>query len=131
DSGLCVTALGDWPGIYSARLAGETRDFALAMQAVEDELHKAGATGPSKRRARFGCALALAWPGRHPEGFGGDSPGTLVWPPRGTRGFGYDPMFLPDGYSVTFGEMDPARKHRISHRAKAFALLVAACFTGG
>ena len=130
DSGLCVTALGDWPGIYSARLAGDGRDFGVAMQAVEDELHKAGATGPNKRRARFVCALALAWPDNELEVFQGEVDGTLVWPPRGSRGFGYDPIFQPDGYSITFGEMDPARKHRISHRAKAFAQLVAACFAG-
>ena len=128
DSGLCVTALGDWPGIYSARIAGETRDFGRAMQAVENELHKIGATGPNQRRARFVCALALAWPDDDLEAFEGEVDGTLIWPPRGQNGFGYDPMFVADGYSVTFGEMAPARKHRISHRAHAFAQLIAACF---
>jgi len=131
DSGLCVTALGDWPGIYSARIAGEGRDFGLAMQAVETALHEAGATGPNKRRARFVCALALAWPDHHLEAFEGDVSGVLVWPPRGSRGFGYDPMFLADGYDLTFGEIEPRRKHRISHRARAFEQLVAACFEGG
>jgi XTP/dITP diphosphohydrolase len=131
DSGLCVTVLRDWPGIHSARVAGETRDFGLAMQAVEDALHEAGATGPNMRRARFVCALALAWPDGHLEAFEGDVSGTLVWPPRGTRGFGYDPMFMADGYDLTFGEMEPERKHRISHRARAFEQLVAACFEGG
>jgi XTP/dITP diphosphohydrolase len=128
DSGLCVTALGDWPGIYSARIAGEPRDFGRAMQAVEDALHKIGATGPSTRRARFVCALALAWPDQDLEAFEGDVAGSLIWPPRGAQGFGYDPMFVPDGYGLTFGEMDPVRKHRISHRAKAFTQLIAACF---
>jgi len=130
DSGLCVTALRDWPGIYSARLAGEPRDFSRAMRAVEDELHKAGATGPNQRRARFVCALALAWPDNDIEAFEGEVDGSLVWPPRGTQGFGYDPMFVADGYSITFGEMDPARKHRISHRAQAFRQLITACFQG-
>lgn len=130
DSGLCVTALGDWPGIYSARLAGETRDFARAMQAVEDELHKIGATGPNQRRARFVCVLALAWPDDDLEAFEGEVDGTLVWPPRGNKGFGYDPMFVPDGHGITFGEMEPDRKHRISHRARAFAQLIATCFHG-
>ena len=128
DSGLCVTALGGWPGITSARVAGEPRDFGRAMEAVEEALRKAGATGPNQRRARFVCALALAWPDGQAEAFEGEVDGSLVWPPRGTQGFGYDPMFLADGYSMTFGEMEPARKHRLSHRAKAFAQLIAACF---
>jgi XTP/dITP diphosphohydrolase len=131
DSGLCVAALGDWPGIHSARLAGEPRDFGRAMQAVEEALHRAGAMGPRQRRARFVCALALAWPGDDLEAFVGEVDGALIWPPRGTRGFGYDPMFVPDGYGITFGEMEPARKHRISHRARAFAQLIAACFDRG
>lgn len=131
DSGLCVTALGDWPGIYSARIAGEARDFGLAMQKVEEELKKIGATGPNQRRARFVCALALAWPDDVTAIFEGEIAGALVYPPRGQHGFGYDPVFVPDGYHETFGEMDPALKHAISHRAKAFAQLIAACFEGG
>jgi XTP/dITP diphosphohydrolase len=127
DSGLCVEALGDRPGIFSARWAqGDDgrRDFFRAMQRVEDEL---AALGPDvSRDAHFVCALALVWPDGEAEWFEGRVEGTLVWPPRGTRGFGYDPAFLPLGRDETFGEMDPAEKHRISHRADAFRKLVAA-----
>jgi XTP/dITP diphosphohydrolase len=123
DSGLVVAALGGAPGIYSARWAGTTRDFAQAMARVEHEL-----AGTQDRRAHFVAALALAWPDGHVETFRGEVHGTLVWPPRGTRGFGYDPMFMADGETVTFGEMEPARKHAMSHRADAFRKLVAACF---
>jgi len=123
DSGLVVDALGGAPGVYSARWAGPKKDFAMAMQRVERQL------GPeADRRAHFTCALALAWPDGHVECFEGQVQGRLVWPPRGARGFGYDPIFLPEGRSQTFGEMDPAGKHAISHRAEAFRLLVAACF---
>ena len=123
DSGLVVDALGGAPGIYSARWAGPKKDFAMAMQRVERQL------GPkADRRAHFTCALALAWPNGHAECFEGQVQGRLVWPPRGERGFGYDPMFLPEGRSQTFGEMDPAGKHAISHRAAAFRLLIEACF---
>jgi XTP/dITP diphosphohydrolase len=128
DSGLCVTALGGQPGIYSARLAGEERDFGLAMQKIEAALRDAGAMGPGKRRAYFVCALSLAWPDGHVESVEGTIDGHLVWPPRGGQGFGYDPMFVPDGYAETFGEMAPEKKHRISHRARAFAQLIARCF---
>ncbi len=130
NSGLEVAALGGAPGIQSARWAGPERDFAKAMAKVERALREKGATGPNARRARFVCALALAWPDGHVECFQGDVDGTLVFPPRGDKGFGYDPMFLPDGYAETFGEMAPDKKHRISHRARAFAALVAACFAG-
>jgi XTP/dITP diphosphohydrolase len=123
DSGLVVPALGGEPGIYSARWAGPRRDFSIAMRTVEDRLQ-----GKSDRRAHFVAALALAWPDGHAEVFRGEAHGVLIWPPRGTKGFGYDPMFLPDGYERTFGELDPAEKHRISHRADAFRKLVAACF---
>ncbi|TVV77250.1 RdgB/HAM1 family non-canonical purine NTP pyrophosphatase [Sphingomonas solaris] len=126
DSGLCVEALGGDPGIFSARWAGESKDFGVAMQLVEDALGKAGPeTG---RDAHFVCALSLCWPDGHIETFEGRSDGTLVWPPRGQQGFGYDPMFLPNGHKQTFGEMDPDAKHAMSHRAKAFAKLVAAVF---
>ena len=128
DSGLCVDALGGDPGIYSARLAGENRDFGIAMERVEAALRDAGAMGPSQRRARFVCALCLAWPDGHVEIAEGEVNGQIVWPPRGQNGFGYDPIFVADGYSETFGEMEPARKHRISHRARAFAQLIARCF---
>lgn len=125
DSGLVVHALGGEPGIYSARWAGPAKDFARAMKKVEQAL---AAQDASDRGAHFVCALALAWPDGHVEHFEGRVDGTLVWPPRGTRGFGYDPMFLPDGHALTFGEMEPARKHDMSHRARAFADLVVACF---
>lgn len=123
DSGLCVAALDGDPGIYSARWAGPGKDFAVAMQSIEDKL-----AGKSDRGAFFVAALALAWPDGHIEVFRGEAHGTLVWPPRGTRGFGYDPMFLQTGAMETFGEMDPDAKHAISHRAEAFRKLVAACF---
>ena len=123
DSGLAVDALGGAPGVFSARWAGPKRDFAMAMQRVERQL------GPdADRHAHFISVLSLAWPDGHVESFEGQVHGQLVWPPRGDRGFGYDPIFLPDGRSVTFGEMDPAGKHDISHRAVAFRQLVAACF---
>lgn len=125
DSGLVVHGLGGAPGIHSARWAETAagRDFTAAMQRVETELE-----GKSDRSAHFVCALALAWPDGHVETFEGRVDGTLVWPPRGEHGFGYDPVFRPDGYEITFGEMEPDAKHAISHRADGFAKLVAACF---
>jgi XTP/dITP diphosphohydrolase len=122
DSGLVVPALGGAPGIYSARWAGPGKDFAVAMARVQREL------GDGDRAAIFVAVLALAWPDGHLDLFRGEAPGTLVWPPRGDEGFGYDPMFVPAGATRTFGETDPAVKHRISHRARAFAKLVEACF---
>ena len=122
DSGLVVPALGGAPGIYSARWAGPGKDFGLAMQRVERALD-----GIADRRAHFICALALAWPDGHVESVEGRVDGRLVWPPRGSRGFGYDPMFLPEGGALTFGEMKPEAKHRISHRARAFAQITARC----
>jgi len=123
DSGLVIPALGGEPGIYSARWARPTRDFSLAMAEVERRL-----AGKTDRRAHFVAVLALAWPEGQVEVFRGEVHGHLVWPPRGEKGFGYDPMFLAEGERLTFGEMEPARKHGISHRARAFAKLVAACF---
>jgi len=123
DSGLCVTALAGEPGIHSARWAGSPRDFSAAMARVERGLVE---TGNADRSAAFVCALAVAWPDDHVEVFEGRVEGHLVWPPRGQRGFGYDPMFIADGQTETFGEMDPARKHAMSHRARAFAHLKAA-----
>ena len=128
DSGLCVDALNGDPGIYSARWAGPTKDFALAMRNVEEKLQALGATQPEQRRAHFVSVLSVAWPDGRVENFEGKVHGHLVWPPRGSRGFGYDPMFLPDGRSETFGEMDPDAKHEISHRAVAFRKLVDALF---
>ncbi|MGH6616509.1 RdgB/HAM1 family non-canonical purine NTP pyrophosphatase [Sphingomonas sp.] len=129
DSGLCVDALNGEPGIFSARWAGESRDFGVAMALVNDRLDALEPeTGPAEisRDAHFVCALALAWPDGHVEWFEGRVEGTLVWPPRGANGFGYDAMFLPDGGSETFGEMDENAKHAISHRADAFRQLVTA-----
>jgi XTP/dITP diphosphohydrolase len=133
DSGLCVAALGDAPGIYSARWSGEGRDFAAAMARVEGELRACGA--PAPWRAHFVSVLALAWPDGHVETFEGRVDGHLVFPPRGTAGFGYDPIFIPDGHARSFGEMTAAEKHGIpsdgslalSHRARAFQKLERAC----
>ena len=125
DSGLAVTALGGAPGIYSARWAGPEKDFGAAMERVRREVE---ATGTADDQAAFICALTLAWPDGHCESFEGRVEGKLVFPPRGTRGFGYDPIFIARGWDITFGEMDPARKHEMSHRADAFRQLVAACF---
>jgi XTP/dITP diphosphohydrolase len=123
DSGLVVPALGGAPGVYSARWAGPNKDFRVAMGRVERAL-----AGSDDHRAHFACALVLAWPDGHRESFEGVVHGRLVFPPRGERGFGYDPIFIADGRDMTFGEMDPEEKHRISHRADAFRKLVAACF---
>ncbi len=127
DSGVVVPALGGAPGIYSARWAGPAKDFTLAMREVEARLDRCGAQ-EAARAASFVAVLALAWPDEHLEMFRGEVHGRLVWPPRGDKGFGYDPMFVPDGHTVTFGEMEPQAKHAISHRARAFEQLVAACF---
>lgn len=127
DSGLEVEALGGDPGVYSARWAGAAKDFNYAMQRVEQALQEKLAYDPESRRANFTAALCLAWPDGETEVFEGKVYGHLVWPPRGENGFGYDPMFLPDEGELTFGEMEPAEKHAISHRARAFALFVAAC----
>lgn len=127
DSGLEVTALNGAPGIYSARWAGATRDFSVAMNRVRDEMK---ASGNSDTSARFVCALALAWPDGHVETVEGEVRGHVIFPPRGENGFGYDPIFIADGNTMTFGEMEPEAKHAISHRADAFAKLVARCFGG-
>lgn len=134
DSGLAVDALGGEPGIYSARWAGPNKDFAGAMAQIEKLLQKRGANAPAQRKAHFVSALCVAWPDGHLEEFEARVDGTLVWPPRGTKGFGYDPMFLPDGHSRTFGEMPSEEKHGLpplgkglSHRARAFVMLAEAC----
>jgi len=128
DSGLAVDALDGEPGIYSARWAEtrEGRDFGHAMRVLWEKLDAIDA--PEPRRAHFVCALTLAWPGGHDETFLGTCEGRLVWPPRGDKGFGYDPMFVPEGHEITFGEMEPELKHAMSHRADAFQQLVDACF---
>ena len=122
DSCLVVPALGGAPGIYSARWAGPDKDFTVAMKRVETEL------GHRDPAAYFVCALSLAWPDGHMESVEGRVHGRLVFPGRGTKGFGYDPIFIAEGRDITFAEMDPDDKHRISHRADAFAQLVARCF---
>ena len=134
DSGLAVDALGGAPGIHSARWAGPSKDFAAAMREVDAQLSARGATAPEQRKAHFVSALCVAWPDGHAEEFEATVDGTLVWPPRGTKGFGYDPMFLPDGFAQTFGEMTREDKHGLppkgrglSHRARAFLKLAEAC----
>lgn len=122
DSGLCVDALGGEPGVTSARWAGPGKDFSIAMRKVHELLGDA-----ERPAAHFTCALAIAWADGHAETFEGHVHGHLVWPPRGRKGFGYDPMFVPEGHALTFGEMEPAAKHAMSHRARAFAQFVEAC----
>lgn len=131
DSGLAVTALGGDPGIYSARWGGPNKDFNLAMQKVQDALtqrESASKTGAADRSAAFVCALSLAYPDGRVQSVEGRCAGTLIWPARGAHGFGYDPIFVPDGFDRTFAEMEAGEKQAISHRAKAFDLLVKTVF---
>jgi len=123
DSGFCVAAMFGEPGIHSARFAGPNRDFNAAMEEIQRRIG-----GAYDRSAWFICALALAWPDGHVETVEGRIDGTVVWPPRGDKGFGYDPIFMARGEGDTFGEMDPARKHTISHRAAAFRKIKDRCF---
>ena len=134
DSGLVVDALGGEPGIHSARWAGPGKDFRSAMNRIQTLLIERGAKSPESRRAHFVAALCLAWPDGHVEDFEGRADGTIVWPPRGDQGFGYDPLFLPDGFDRTFGQMSAEEKHGLpptgkglSHRARAFVKLAEAC----
>ena len=134
DSGLAVDALDGAPGILSARWAGADKNFHRAMETIEEKLRERGATTPDRRKAHFVSALCVAWPDGHLEEFEGRIDGTLVWPPRGDKGFGYDPMFFPDGFVHTFGEMPSEEKHGLpprgkglSHRARAFLKLAEAC----
>jgi XTP/dITP diphosphohydrolase len=134
DSGLAVDALEGAPGIYSARWAGPTKDFGVAMSRIERLLQERGAKEPAQRRAHFVSALCVAWPDDHLEEVEARADGTLVWPPRGSAGFGYDPMFMPDGFTRTFGEMTAIEKHGLpplglglSHRARAFVKLAEIC----
>jgi XTP/dITP diphosphohydrolase len=136
DSGLSVDALGGQPGIYSARWAGPGRDFSIAMERVHNELE---AEGSGNRTARFVSVICIAWPDRHTEMFRGEVEGIVVWPPRGNQGFGYDPVFRPEGYDITFGEMSAEMKHgwrpgqarALSHRARAFKLVYERCLEAG
>ncbi len=134
DSGIVVDALDGAPGIFSARWAGPNKDFNAAMAQIERLLRERGATTPEARRAHFVSALCVAWPDDHLEEVEARVDGTLVWPPRGTAGFGYDPMFMPDGFDRTFGEMTSVEKHGLpplglglSHRARAFIKLAEIC----
>jgi len=121
DSGLCVDALDGAPGIYSARWAGPTKDFHIAMNRIHDELRHKGLTSSA---AKFVCALCIAMPSGETQTFEGEVRGRLTFPPRGDHGFGYDPIFIADGMEQTFAEIEPARKHAMSHRAKAFEKLL-------
>lgn len=123
DSGFCVAALGGAPGVLSARWAGPGKDFAAAMARVHDELG-----GSTDRRAWFACALCLAWPNAETATYFGRVEGEFTWPPRGARGFGYDPVFIPAGGTLTYGELMPIEKQTNSHRARAMAQLLGACF---
>ena len=125
DSGLSIRALDGAPGIFSARWAGPTKDFAMAMGKVEQRLEE---TGSEDRSAWFTSALAVAWPNGPAVVVEGRIDGTLTFPPRGAKGFGYDPIFVPEGHDLTFGELEPAAKDAMSHRARAFAKLKAALF---
>ncbi len=134
DSGLVIDALGGNPGIHSARWAGPSKDFRFAMNHIQTLLIERGAKEPSQRRAHFVAALCLAWPDGHVEGFEGRVDGAAVWPPRGDAGFGYDPLFMPDGFDRTFGQMSADEKHGLppkgkglSHRARAFVMLADTC----
>ena len=134
DSGLVVDALDGAPGILSARWAGPTKDFTVAMTRIERLLQERGATTPEQRKAHFVSALCVAWPDDHLEEVEARADGTLVWPPRGVAGFGYDPMFMPDGFARTFGEMTSIEKHGLPplglglpHRARAFVKLAEIC----
>ena len=140
DSGLVIDALGGDPGVYTANWAERedgTRDFVMAMEKVEKALFDVGAATPEARTARFVSVLCLAWPDGHTEMFRGEVEGTVVWPPRGTKGFGYDPIFQPEGFDKTFGELTSDEKHgwkpgdatALSHRARAFKLFVETCLT--
>jgi len=138
DSGIVIDALGGAPGVYTANwaeTADGTRDFAMAMEKVEKALAEKGASEAKDRTARFVSVLCLAWPDGHTELFRGEVEGHVVWPPRGDRGFGYDPVFQPEGYETTFGEMSAEEKHgwkpgdasALSHRARAFKIFVETC----
>lgn len=136
DSGLVVDALGGEPGINSARWAGPDKDFRAAMNRIQTLLIERGAKALDQRRAHFFAALCLAWPDGHVEEFEGRIDGVAVWPPRGDKGFGYDPLFRPDGFDHTFGQMSAEEKHGLppqgqglSHRARAFMKLAEACLS--
>jgi XTP/dITP diphosphohydrolase len=123
DSGLCVDALNGDPGVYTADWAGPSRDWSMAMRLVEEKLQAAGASAPEQRRGAFMCTLCVIWPDGTERFYEGRAPGHLVWPPRGKLGHGYDPVFMPDGETQTFSEMEHDYKNKISHRARALDLM--------
>jgi XTP/dITP diphosphohydrolase len=136
DSGLVIDALDGEPGIHSARWAGPDKDFRAAMNRIQTLLIERGAKTPEQRHAHFIAALCLAWPDGHVEDFEGRVDGVAVWPPRGDKGFGYDPLFCPNGFDTTFGQMSPEEKHGLppqgqglSHRARAFMKLAETCLS--
>ena len=124
DSGLCVNALDGEPGVYTANWAGPNRDWMMAMRTVEEKLQAAGATTQDKRGAQFMCTLCVLWPDGEERFYVGRVPGHLSWPPRGAFGHGYDPVFVPQGEAISFGEMSHEKKNSLSHRARAVALMV-------
>lgn len=124
DSGLCVEALGGAPGVHTADWAGPSRDWMMAMRTVEEQLQAAGAIAPEQRKATFNCTLLVLWPDGHERIYVGQAPGHLTWPPKGTFGHGYDPVFVPQGFDISFGEMPHGQKNRISHRARALEKLL-------
>jgi XTP/dITP diphosphohydrolase len=124
DSGLCVDVLNGDPGVFTANWAGPTRDWMMAMRTVEEKLQAAGAVTPDKRAASFMATLCVLWPDGQERYFVGKVPGHLAWPPRGKLGHGYDPVFVPDGETQTFGEMTHGKKNTLSHRSRAVALMV-------
>jgi XTP/dITP diphosphohydrolase len=124
DSGLSVDALGGAPGVYTADWAGPSRDWMMAMRTVEEKLQGAGATTPETRTAQFNCTLLVLWPDGEERIYVGKAPGHLTWPPRGAFGHGYDPVFVPDGSSLSFGQMSHEEKNKISHRARALELML-------
>jgi XTP/dITP diphosphohydrolase len=124
DSGLCVDALGGAPGVYTADWAGPSRDWMMAMRTVEEKLQAAGAVTPAQRAATFNCTLLVLWPDGHERIYVGRAPGHLSWPPKGQFGHGYDPVFVPEGFNISFGQMAHEQKNRISHRARALEKLL-------
>jgi XTP/dITP diphosphohydrolase len=124
DSGLCVDALNGEPGVYTADWAGPSRDWMMAMRTVEEKLQAAGAISPAQRKASFNCTLLVLWPDGKERVYVGQAPGHLAWPPAGAFGHGYDPVFVPEGFDVSFGQMSHDAKNKISHRARALALLM-------
>jgi XTP/dITP diphosphohydrolase len=128
DSGLCVDALDGAPGVYTADWAGPNRDWMMAMRTVEEKLQAAGAVAPAQRGASFNCTLLLMWPDGEERIYVGQAPGHLNWPPKGAFGHGYDPVFVPEGFDISFGQMSHDQKNKISHRARALEKMMSDLF---